>query len=126
MIIEHRTDVRWLLQEWGAWRRTWLVGPRRVRSWWGAGIMERFLPQVTPVNVEIIVDEPRAWRVDQVIKGIGDELSLVLMHQYVMGGNKAQRAKRCGVTLTTYQRRRNQAERKVFELFRKTYCEVGR
>lgn len=119
MIIEHKTDVRWLLLEWGAWRKSWLVGPRRVRSWWGAGIMERFLPQVHVHVTEIIVDEPRAWRTDQVIKTIGHdqreggELALVLLSQYVFGGTKEQRAKRCGLTLKTYQRRRRQAEQGV-------------
>lgn len=110
MIVSHRTDVRWLLLEWGAWRRANYHGPRRVRSWWGAGIMERFLPMVHVSSPDIIVDEARAWRTNQAIRQLGnEELRRVLLCQYVLYGDKQQKAQAAGMTVRTYFRRLRQA-----------------
>jgi DNA-directed RNA polymerase specialized sigma24 family protein len=128
MIIEHRTDVRWLLLEWGAWRRSFQVGPKRVRSWWGAQITDRFVEHVTVLTEpDIIVDEARAWATDRAINGtLPEDLQVLLMHQYVIGGSRERKAVRCGLSLTTFKRRRRQAEQQLQKKLQETYCDMAR
>lgn len=91
------------LAEWGRWRRSWQVGPRRVRSWWGTHILARFVGLGDPGEPPP-VDEDIAQDTDAIVKGIDPQLRAILVVQYVLGGDKAEKARAGEMSAATYYR----------------------
>lgn len=93
-----RMFMKQRLAEWGRWRRSWHVGPKRVRSWWGSAILARFVGLGGTVDDARPIDEDAAHETDNIVRGLDEQLLAILLVQYVLGGEKADKAKASGLS----------------------------
>lgn len=92
-----RLFMKSLLGEWGRWRRSWHFGPRRMQSWWGKVILDRFLPMAARAD-ERPIDEDRAQDTHDMLSALDPQLRLVLLIQFVIGGSKEEKSHACGLS----------------------------